>query len=75
MSAVPSMMAAMPVVEPSAAMLKVTPGWDVLVRFGQLGDELGAEGVGAFDDEFAVRVDGANGENRGDGESEEVFHF
>ena len=29
-SAVPSMMAAMPVVEPSAAMLKLTPGWAAL---------------------------------------------
>ena len=30
MSAVPSMIAAMPVVEPSAAMLKLTPGWPCL---------------------------------------------
>ncbi len=50
-SAVPSMIAAIPVVEPSAAMSNVVPGCCGLELFRQLRNEFGAEGVGTLDDE------------------------
>ena len=49
--AVPSMIAEMPVVEPSAAMSKVVPGCSRLKLLGKLRDEFCPERIGALDDE------------------------
>jgi len=46
-----------------------------LVGFGELRDEFCAESVGAFDDEFGVRMDRADRKDCRDGEGEEFFHF
>ncbi len=45
-----------------------------LVGFSELGNQLGAERVGTFDDE-RIRMDRTDGEDRSEGEGEEVFHF
>ena len=46
------MIAAIPVVEPSAAMSKVVPRILGFKLLGELRNEFRAEGVGAFDDDF-----------------------
>ena len=67
------MIAAIPVVEPSAEMLKVVSAWLALEGLRQLRDQFGPEGVGAFDHDAAREGRGDHGESEGD--AEKVFEF
>ena len=72
--AVPSMIAAMPVVEPSAAISKLVPGFCALNCLGQLRHELGAEGVGTLDDQPVGMSLGGEQAQGGGNEEKSRFH-